>query len=178
MTVDGSNRIKPDITAPGTNTRSASNTPIMHIRCQRHVHGDSAHRRRDGLLWSAHSKLAAPDDCESRALNNAAVHIASTQCGTAGPPNNVYGWGRVDIAAAVGHAITTATPSPTPTQRLQLRRAATEKPTPTPTDRATATGHSNGNTRHPHAMTTPTPRPSLRRDLPDSEASSHTPPRL
>ena len=35
------------------------------------------------------------------ALNNSAVFISSTQCGTAGPPNNVYGWGRVDIFAAV-----------------------------------------------------------------------------
>src|SRR4029077_11600051 len=48
-------------------------------------------------------------------LNNAAVHIASTQCGDAGPPNNVYGWGRVDIFAAVTG--TTPTPTPTPCGR-------------------------------------------------------------
>ncbi len=36
------------------------------------------------------------------ALNSAAHFISSTQCGTAGPPNNVFGWGRVDILAAVG----------------------------------------------------------------------------
>ena len=47
------------------------------------------------------------------ALNNAALHIASTQCGDAGPPNNVYGWGRIDIFAAVTG--TTPTPTPTPT---------------------------------------------------------------
>ena len=59
------------------------------------------------------------------ALNNAAVHIASTQCGTAGPPNNVYGWGRVDILAAAA----SATPTPTPT--------ATPTATPTPTVQVT-----------------------------------------
>ena len=35
-------------------------------------------------------------------MNNAAHFISSTQCGDPGPPNNVYGWGRVDIFAAVG----------------------------------------------------------------------------
>jgi hypothetical protein len=55
------------------------------------------------------------------ALNNAAVRIASTACGAAGPPNNVYGWGRVNILAAV----TSGTPTPTPT--------ATPTATPTPT---------------------------------------------
>ena len=44
-------------------------------------------------------------------MNNAAHFISSTQCGDAGPPNNVYGWGRVDILAAVA-----ATPTPTPCQ--------------------------------------------------------------
>ena len=43
-------------------------------------------------------------------LNEAAHFIAYKQCGTAGPPNNVAGWGRVDISAAVG-----PTPSPNPT---------------------------------------------------------------
>ncbi len=52
------------------------------------------------LLWSAHPELQNQIDASRDALNNSAVHIASTQCGAAGPPNNVYGWGRVDILAA------------------------------------------------------------------------------
>jgi hypothetical protein len=63
------------------------------------------------LLWSAIPSLQNQIDASQAALNNAAVHIASTQCGTAGPPNNAYGWGRVDILAAV----TSASPTPTPT---------------------------------------------------------------
>jgi serine protease AprX len=102
VTVDGSGRIKPDITAPGTSTRSASNT------------SDNAYTFADGtsmatphiagamaLLWSAIPSLQNQIDASRAALNNAAHFISSSQCGTAGPPNNVFGWGRVDILAAV-----------------------------------------------------------------------------
>jgi hypothetical protein len=41
-------------------------------------------------------------------LNEAAFFLAYKQCGTPGPPNNVVGWGRVDMSAAV------PTPSPNP----------------------------------------------------------------
>ena len=103
VTADGSGRIKPDIAAPGTSTRSASNL------------SDTAYTFADGtsmatphiagamaLLWSAHPELRNQIDASRAALNSAAHFITSTQCGAAGPPNNVYGWGRVDILAAVG----------------------------------------------------------------------------
>jgi subtilisin family serine protease len=115
VTVDGSGRIKPDITAPGTSTRSASNS------------SDSAYTFADGtsmatphiagamaLLWSAIPSLQNQIDASRAALNDAAHFISSTQCGTPGPPNNVYGWGRVDILAAVTSATPTPTPTPTP----------------------------------------------------------------
>ena len=54
------------------------------------------------LLWNAIPSLRHQLTASRDALNNSAVHISSTQCGDAGPPNNVYGWGRVDIFAAVG----------------------------------------------------------------------------
>jgi hypothetical protein len=66
------------------------------------------------LLWSAIPSLQNQIDASRAALNNAAVTIASTQCGTAGPPNNVYGWGRVNILAAVTSGTPTPTPTPTP----------------------------------------------------------------
>jgi serine protease AprX len=110
VTVDGSGRIKPDIAAPGTSTRSASNL------------SDTAYTFADGtsmatphiagamaLLWSAHPELKNQIDTSRDTLDNAAHFISSTQCGTAGPPNNVYGWGRVDILAAVGTTGTTIT---------------------------------------------------------------------
>jgi serine protease AprX len=121
VTIDGSGRIKPDITAPGTNTRSASNSSDNAYTfasgtsmATPHIAGAMA------LLWAAIPSLQNQIDPSRAALNNAAVNIASTQCGSAGPPNNVFGWGRVDILAAV----TSATPTPTPT--------VTPTPTPTP----------------------------------------------
>ena len=115
VTIDGSNRIKPDITAPGTNTRSSYNTSDNAYAilsgtsmATPHIAGAVA------LLWSAIPSLQNQIDASRAALNNTAVHIASTACGTAGPPNNVYGWGRVDIFAAVTSATPTPTPTPTP----------------------------------------------------------------
>ena len=102
VTIDGSNRVKPDITAPGTNTRSASNSSDNAYvfasgtsMATPHIAGAMA------LLWSAIPSLQNQIDPSRATLNNAAHFISSTQCGTAGPPNNVYGWGRVDILAAV-----------------------------------------------------------------------------
>ena len=112
VTVDGSNRLKPDITAPGTNNRSSYNTSDTAYAllsgtsmATPHIAGSVA------LLWSARPELRSDLDATEGTLNNAAVHINSTECGT-GTPNNVYGWGRVDVFAAVN---ATGTPSPTPT---------------------------------------------------------------
>ncbi|HXX42086.1 MAG TPA: S8 family serine peptidase [Chthoniobacterales bacterium] len=103
VTADGSGRIKPDITAPGTNVRSASNTSddaytvaAGTSMATPHIAGAMA------LLWSAHPELKNQIDASRDALDSAAHFISSTQCGAAGPPNNVFGWGRVDILAAVG----------------------------------------------------------------------------
>src|SRR5439155_1623759 len=63
------------------------------------------------LLWSARPELRPDLDATEGTLNSAAVHINSSECGS-GSPNNVYGWGRVDVFAAVN---TNGTPTPTPT---------------------------------------------------------------
>ena len=102
VTIDGSNRIKPDITAPGTSTRSSYNTSDNAYvslsgtsMATPHIAGAMA------LLWCGRPELRHNVSGSRGTLNNAAHFISSTQCGTAGPPNNVYGWGRVDILAAV-----------------------------------------------------------------------------
>ena len=161
VTADGSNRIKPDITAPGTNTRSASNsgdnaytTASGTSMATPHISGAMA------LLWCAIPSLRHQITASRDALNNSAVFISSTQCGTAGPPNNVYGWGRIDIAAAVGTPSPTATPSPTPTATATASACgATATPTPTATATATATATPTA-TATSTATTTPTPRPT------------------
>ena len=117
--IDESGRVKPDITAPGTNTRSCFNTSDDAYgflsgtsMATPHISGAMA------LLWSAIPSLRNQIDASRGAMNNAAHFISSTQCGDAGPPNNVYGWGRVDILAAVA-----ATPTPTPCQAWRDDRA-------------------------------------------------------
>jgi subtilisin family serine protease len=112
VTVDGSNRLKPDITAPGTNNRSSYNTSDNAYAilsgtsmATPHIAGSVA------LLWSARPELRPDLDATEGTLDSSAVHINSNECGP-GTPNNVYGWGRVDVFAAVN---TTWTPTPTPT---------------------------------------------------------------
>src|SRR5262249_44401769 len=140
VTRDGSNRTKPDITAPGTGTRSACNssdtcytTASGTSMATPHIAGAM------GLLWCAIPSLRHQINASRTALDNAAFFISSTQCGTAGPPNNVYGWGRVDIAAAVGMPSPTPTPSPTPSPTASPVACAPSA-TPTPTATATPTG--------------------------------------
>ena len=129
VTADGSNRIKPDIAAPGTSTRSCVNTSDSSYAnfsgtsmATPHISGAIA------LLWSAVPSLRHQLGATRDALNNSAVHIDSTQCGEAGPPNNVYGWGRVDILAAVEGAA----PSPTPTATPRTRPTPRPRQTPAP----------------------------------------------
>jgi len=146
---DGSGRIKPDISAPGTSTRSSTNASDSSYAnfsgtsmATPHTAGAMA------LLWSAIPSLRHQLTASRDAINNSAVHIANTQCGTAGPPNNVYGWGRLDIFAAVSGG----SPSPTPTATA----TATATATPTATATATATA-----TRTPTPTATPTGTPSI-----------------
>jgi serine protease AprX len=157
VTTDGSGRIKPDIAAPGTNTRSAVNTCDSCYSgnfsgtsmATPHIAGAMA------LLWNAIPSLRHQLTASRDALNNSAVHISDTQCGDAGPPNNVYGWGRVDIFAAVGGG-----PSPTPTATATATATMTPppSPSPTPTDFPPPT---------PTPTTTPRPTPTPR-DRPPS----------
>jgi subtilisin family serine protease len=149
VTADGSNRIKPDISAPGTGTRSSTNASDSSYAnfsgtsmATPHIAGAIA------LLWNAMPGLRHQLSDSRDALNNSAVHISSTLCGDAGPPNNVYGWGRVDILAAVG-----GSPSPTPTATATATTTPPPSPSPTPTDFPPPT---------PTPTTTPRPTPTPR----------------
>jgi serine protease AprX len=170
VTRDGSGRTKPDITAPGTNTRSCDNscdscytTASGTSMATPHIAGAMA------LLWSAIPSLQHQIQASRDALNNSAVFISNTECGAAGPPNNVFGWGRVNIATAVGTPAPTPTVSPTPVSSATPCGASTPTPTatatatipPSPTPTATASLPPMSPTPTPTATAPPraTPRP-------------------
>ena len=100
-TADSSNRVKPDITAPGVRTRSSVRGGGYNIfqgtsMATPHVAGAVA------LLWSAVPALRRQIALTENILNESAVKVNSTQCdATATAPNNVYGFGRLDIKAAL-----------------------------------------------------------------------------
>jgi subtilisin family serine protease len=104
VTVDGSNRRKPDISAPGVSVRGAvpnngyqsgwSGTSMATP----HIAGAIA------LLWQAKPSLIGNIDATETLLEKKAVHIKTTETcgGTAGKvPNNVFGYGVLNIYRAV-----------------------------------------------------------------------------
>jgi serine protease AprX len=100
VTVDLSNRPKPDISAPGVNVRSSvpgggyatlSGTSMAAP----HVAGLVA------LLISAQPTLRGQVAEIETTIEQTANHISWAGCSSAGVPNNRYGWGRIDALAAV-----------------------------------------------------------------------------
>jgi len=134
VTVDGSNRLKPNVTAPGVSIRSSvadSDTTYDGISgtsmAGPHVAGAVA------LLLSAHPEFRGDVDAIETLLEQTAVHLTSTQTcgGVPGStiPNNTFGWGRIDALNAVHLGVT---PTPTPTPATPTPTPATPTPTPTP----------------------------------------------
>lgn len=106
---DGSGRAKPDLSAPGVAVYSSyaggsygylSGTSMASP----HVAGAAA------LLWSAAPELVGQIDLTEQLLIKSAVPVENGQCDAeVTSPNNVYGYGRLDIHAAVLMATNPAT---------------------------------------------------------------------
>jgi subtilisin family serine protease len=103
VTVDGSNRVKPDISAPGTNTRSASNTSDSAYTTASgtsmagpHVAGGIA------LLLSVDPSLIGNVDAIEQRMSRTAFRISTTSCSSTANvyPNNLFGNGRLDALCA------------------------------------------------------------------------------
>jgi len=106
VTLDGSNRIKPDIAAPGTSTRSSygtSDTTYSSLSgtsmAGPHVAGGVA------LLLSAFPSLIGNVTAvESRLTSSAKpITLSTTTCSSAAGavPNNVFGYGRLDVGCGI-----------------------------------------------------------------------------
>jgi serine protease AprX len=106
--VDGSNRLKPDIVAPGVGVRSSvpgngyislSGTSMSAP----HVAGLVA------LLVSANPALAGEVDMLEQAITQTALPLPSNRgCGgdsNAAVPNHVFGWGRIDAQGAFRYVV-------------------------------------------------------------------------
>jgi subtilisin family serine protease len=105
VTIDGSNRRKPDISAPGTSTRSSTRDGGYGYSsgtsmAAPHVAGAVA------LLWSAHPAYRNEITLTEQLLNQSALHISSTACDSSDWPNNTFGYGQLDVATAVNAVIT------------------------------------------------------------------------
>lgn len=107
VTVDGSNRMKPNVSAPGVGVRSSiRNGGYSSFNgtsmAGPHVAGLVA------LVLSANPALAGQVEVLEDIIEASAVKKEDEQCGSAAndtSPNNVYGHGRVDALAAVEMAL-------------------------------------------------------------------------
>ncbi len=113
VTVDGSNRRKPDVVAPGVGVRSSRPTNSYAYSsgtsmATPHVAGAVA------LLWSAFPGLRRNVDLSESVLAVTATRLPITQlCGDDGAgqyPNNVQGYGRIDVRAAYDYYARIALP--------------------------------------------------------------------
>ncbi len=96
--------IKPNVSAPGVNVRSSVPTNGYGLMsgtsmATPHLSGVVA------LVWAASPGLVGDISGTFDVLQMNAFARDSTQCGDAGPPNNVYGWGIVDALPAVQQVI-------------------------------------------------------------------------
>jgi serine protease AprX len=109
VAIDGSNRRKPNVSAPGVDVRSC--TPDGSFQnwagtsmAGPHVAGAVA------LIISARPALAGQVDLIENILEQTAEHLLTTEnCGTdnaTSMPNNTFGFGRIDVLRAVQSALT------------------------------------------------------------------------
>ena len=101
VTIDGSGRLKPDLSAPGVGVWSALPNQGMGSlsgtsMAAPHVAGAVA------LLWSAAPALIGDVDLTEQVLLKSAIPVENDSCGAdAQSPNPTYGYGRLDALGAV-----------------------------------------------------------------------------
>jgi serine protease AprX len=98
------NNVKPNVAAPGVQVRSCGRVSGYvemsgtSMACP-HVAGVVA------LIWSAKPALARNIEKTREILYASSKKQENSQCGSAAAPNNVFGWGTVNVLAAVEAAL-------------------------------------------------------------------------
>lgn len=95
---------KPEVTAPGVSVRSSVPggtyaTSSGTSMASPHSAGEVA------LVWSAQPDLIGQVRQTERLMMQTADSILDSRCGEPGPPNRVYGWGRINAHEAVKFAL-------------------------------------------------------------------------
>jgi len=98
--LDGSNRMKPEITAPGQNVWS-SVTQKRYASYSGTSMSSPAVNGAVALLWSAVPALKRKIEESADIIQKTATKMDSNLCGSNGSPNQVYGHGIINILAAV-----------------------------------------------------------------------------
>lgn len=114
VTADGSNRLKPDISAPGVALRVAR-PPGIYANGFSGTSGSAPHvTGAIALLWSAAPQLVGQVQATTDLLKRTAVPLTSTEdCGGlpgSAIPNPIFGSGRLNILEAVATAAPPARP--------------------------------------------------------------------
>lgn len=107
VTVDGSNRVKPDIVAPGVDVLSSFPNSTYQIASGTSMAGPQVVGI-VALMWSANPKLIGNIERTERILIEKAQPYTGTRsegCFAGGTPNYAYGYGVVDAYAAVQAAL-------------------------------------------------------------------------
>jgi serine protease AprX len=131
VTVDGSNRLKPDLVAPGVFIRAPlppdGYGPLTGTSAAGpHVAGAVA------LVWSAAPELRGRIEETAELLRRTSQPLTSNEgCGafvSDAVPNAVFGWGRLDVGAAVEAARPIARSTPVLPQRAAGPRTVRPRP--------------------------------------------------
>jgi subtilisin family serine protease len=103
VTIDGSNRLKPDISAPGVSVLSSVPRNSYGVLSGTSMAGPHVVGVVALILSAAPQLIGLPDDIQNLLEATAVPETTTQTCGGIGGdqiPNNTYGWGRVDAFSA------------------------------------------------------------------------------
>jgi len=100
VTIDGSGRMSPNIVAPGSGVRSAY-PPTSYASLSGTSMASPCVTGAIPLIWQAKPEYVRKPVETRSLLERTAIASPFTGCSSSGRPNNVYGYGELDVYAAV-----------------------------------------------------------------------------